>query len=309
MEKRKKLSIVIPVYKVEKYLKRCFECLESQLSEEIEVIFVDDGSPDLSGEMCDEYSKGKSNVKVIHKLNGGLADARNTGLSFAVGEYCMFLDSDDTIVENSCNEIIKNLYKEQIDILYLNINWIKEDETLVYSKKNLPNNIILNGKEALKLELKSGKYAAMSQMGIYRTSFLKENNLLFKKGILHEDEEWSPRVILKANKVKKIAYSYYNYYIRENSITQTKNIKRYYDLIDTVYSLKEIYINLEDKSLKSYGIQYVGKLYMNAVANIIVSGENYNIDTSFFKHLYGLKNKMKILIFMFSPRLFLKFMR
>lgn len=91
------VSVIVPVYKVEKYLKKCVESIRQQSYSNLEIILVDDGSPDKCGQMCDEFAKGDSRIKVLHKKNGGLADARNAGIEKASGEYLLFVDSDDWI--------------------------------------------------------------------------------------------------------------------------------------------------------------------------------------------------------------------
>ena len=102
----KKISVIVPVYKVEAVLKKCLDSIITQTYENLEIILVDDGSPDSSGEICDEYSKRDSRVKAIHKKNAGVAAARNSGLKVATGEYCIFVDSDDYIDIN----MIQNTY-------------------------------------------------------------------------------------------------------------------------------------------------------------------------------------------------------
>ena len=308
-EKSVKLSIIVPIYNVEEYLPRCFDCLEKQKKDEIEIILVDDGSPDNSGVLCDEFAKDKEYVKVIHKTNGGLSDARNTGLRMAVGTYCMFLDSDDTIVSDACDFIIKKTSGNDLDILYMDINWISKNKESKYGKRGFSVEQIITGEMALASELEKGKFAAMSQIGIYNTNLLRNNNLFFKQGILHEDEQWSPRVMLEAYRVMRTEFSYYNYYIRENSITQNKKVKRYYDMIDTIYELSSLYKKSENNQLRKYGSQYLAKLYMNAVSNLICAGESVDIDKELIaRKLIGIREISKGLLFFFSPRLYLKMM-
>lgn len=97
-----KLSVIVPVYKAEKYLHRCVESILTQTFTDFEILLIDDGSPDRSGEICDEYAKKDSRIKVFHKLNGGASDARNVGLDNAQGEYVCFVDSDDVVDPTSC---------------------------------------------------------------------------------------------------------------------------------------------------------------------------------------------------------------
>ena len=124
------ISVIIPVYKVEKYLKRCVESVQKQTFKNLEIILIDDGSPDSCGEMCDEMSKMDSRIKVVHKNNGGLSDARNAGIEIASGKYVVFVDSDDWLDLDMIDllyRILKqydadfaecsyrNIYKERVD--------------------------------------------------------------------------------------------------------------------------------------------------------------------------------------------------
>lgn len=307
---RKTLSFIIPVYKVEQFLNRCFKSLDEQDSDNCEFIFVDDGSPDESGKMLDAYVKmHPTNVKVIHKENGGLSDARNAGMRIANGKYCVFWDSDDSLVPEACKKITEILGKDDLDVLYLDTYWTYQSGFFQRGKRGFLPNYTLPGIEALSQELRGGKYAAMAQLGVYRTDFLRKHDLYFKKGILHEDEHWSPRVMLCAEKIMRIEYAYYNYFIRENSITQSCNAKRYYDLIDTVHELRTIYANCGNEEVEQYGRQYLAKLYMNAAAHLIVAGEEYQPDASLYRNgMIGAKNKLKAILFEASPKLFLRLM-
>lgn len=306
MEK-KYLSIIVPVYNVEKYLQDCFESLEKQIEDNIEIIFVDDGSPDNSGKLCDQYAKNHNNAFVIHKTNGGLSDARNAGIQAANGKYVMFLDSDDALVDNICTKLITILQLEEVDILYAVIKWITPKKTSLYTKFGVATNEIISGIDALKMELSAGKFAAMAQMGIYRTEFIRGKSLWFKNGILHEDEQWTPRVMIEAKKIRKIDIPFYKYYIRENSITQNKSIKRYYDLIDTVNEIDSLYKDRGDMTLRKYGSQYLVKLYMHAVAHIKNCGRKCSTRIGYiFKNSYGLRNYLRCGLFLVSPKLYLR---
>lgn len=306
MEEELILSIIIPVFNVEKYLPRCFQSLENQDLTNCEIIFIDDGSPDGSGHLCEKFAIGKRNVFVIHKENGGLSDARNRGILKAKGKYCIFLDSDDALVNNVCTILIQNLENISVDIMYAQINWITSQKSLIYEKKGLIESKIYSGEEALVEELNTGTFSAMSQLGIYDREFIIANNLWFKKGILHEDEQWSPRVMLKANKLCKINIPYYNYYIRENSITMSKNTKRYYDILKTISELDLIY--RKNDKLKKAGCEYLANLYMNATSHIVNSGEQFKIDKSYvWNNVHTIKNRIKCVLFSISPRRYLNF--
>ena len=110
------VSVIVPVYKVESYLHRCVDCILAQTYANLEIILVDDGSPDNCGKICDEYAQKDKCIKVIHKKNGGLSDARNAGLDIAMGEYITFVDSDDWIHFQYVEILLNNLTKADVDI-------------------------------------------------------------------------------------------------------------------------------------------------------------------------------------------------
>lgn len=260
-----KISIVVPVYKVEKEIHRCMESLLDQTFKSIEIILVNDGSPDNCPKICDEYSKKDDRVKVIHKENGGLSDARNVGLLEAVGEYVLFVDSDDYIDKNACEVFYKNI-KDNIDIIVADAIKIENDRKILMCHAEISSEFILSGKEFLKRQLASKKMNMAVWLNLYRRNFLIENNLFFKKGILHEDEQWTPRVFLAANKVKYIKFPFYNYIIREDSITKKKDrTKNGIDLVNTCYELEKIYEEIDDVELKRLLNDYLVMLFLNAI--------------------------------------------
>ena len=114
------VSVIVPIYKVEKYLNKCVDSIINQSYKNLEIILVDDGSPDKCGEICDKYAEKDSRVKVIHKENGGLSDARNAGIDIAKGDYLLFVDSDDWITSNICEVLIKNANDNLSDIIACN---------------------------------------------------------------------------------------------------------------------------------------------------------------------------------------------
>ena len=117
-----KISVIVPVYKVEKYIHKCVDSILNQAFSDIEVILVDDGTPDRCGEICDAYGEQDSRVKVIHKENGGLSDARNAGMPHASGEYIIFIDSDDYIDVNMYEELLAAISSYVVDLVYSNFH-------------------------------------------------------------------------------------------------------------------------------------------------------------------------------------------
>jgi glycosyltransferase involved in cell wall biosynthesis len=300
----KMISIIVPIFKVEKYLPKCIESIQNQTYKNIEIILVDDGSPDSCGEICESYSKKDPRIKVIHKVNGGLSDARNAGLNVANGDYVLFLDSDDYIDEQTCEKMLISLNNEEVDVLYGNCTWIYNDREVVVKRRNITEYLVYNGYDFLKTELKTGSFSMQAWLGLFRRDFLIKNNLFFKFGILHEDEQWTPRVLLAASKVKYIDFSFYNYVIREDSITQKKDQTRNASsLLDICYDLNNYYDRVKDLELKRLLDQYLLKLFLKAVYIGYKYGDKNQLDID-KKFVHGkaitIKENIRVIIFNIS---------
>ena len=240
-------SIIVPVFKVEAYLDKCVQSLINQTYRNIEIILVDDGSPDRCGEMCDAYARVDSRIKVIHQKNGGLSDARNTGIHAASGEYLMFVDSDDYITEDTCQSMLPYT-QEGNEIL------IGEGVSMGANKRlsHGYTSECVSGKTYLKLALQGGSMPMAAWLYVYNRAFLQRNDLLFKCGILHEDEQFTPRAFLVADRVKETGVNFYRYQIREGSITTGKDFRKNgRDLFETCLELKALYEKLEDAELRN----------------------------------------------------------
>lgn len=246
-------SIIIPVYNVERYLKECIYSVIDQSFTNFEVILVDDGSTDSSGIICDEFSLNNENITVIHKTNGGLSDARNIGINKSKGDYIIFLDSDDKLGEESLKQLEEIILScDYPDVIVNRIKFFNDIDKREWeckyrfygkqAKKSIGcefNNII-NNKDYL-----PGAWTIVSK----RQHIIK-NEIFFVKGLLHEDEQWTPRIILRANSIAYNNNCYYKYrQARVGSITQVKNIKREFDkiwIIESLYSeSKKIEYNQE----------------------------------------------------------------
>lgn len=235
------ISIVVPIYKVEAYLHKCVQSLIHQSINNIEIILVDDGSPDRCPDICEEYAAKDKRIKVIHKANGGPADARNVGVKAAVGEYILFVVGDDHIETDACMRLYK--YTDgKPDVITGAARVVEKDRVSIWAySRELISKSSIPGTAFLKHELKHGLFFLTVWLNLYRLEFLTENNLYFKYGVYHEDIHWSPRVFLAAEKVVCTGEIFYNYIVRQGSITQTadfeKNAQDIYDicrdLVDT----------------------------------------------------------------------------
>ncbi len=224
-----KISVVIPIYNVEKYLTECVESVLVQDYDNFEVVLVDDGSPDSCPVICDEYARKDNRVIVVHKENGGLSDARNAGIKIATGDYICFLDSDDywddSLVLSKLVDIIKTYHVDGVQFYH---KWFKQKENafIPVKSRNMSRLNGLDTAEIIKTAV-SGSDLSISacSMAISR-KFIIDNNLYFEKGIKTEDLEWSMRLFECKPKWAYLDDMFYVYRMdREDSITGTVDFK------------------------------------------------------------------------------------
>lgn len=298
-------SIIVPVYKVEKYLSTCVNTLINQTYSDIEIILVDDGSPDNCPKMCDEFALKDSRIKVIHKKNGGLSDARNAGINAAAGRYIIFVDSDDYIELDSCEKLSKFAQK--------NVDIIVADAYVEGSKINLSHipasDTIYSGMEYFKKAFEAGYAPMAGWLNVFRREYLLENNLFFKKGILHEDEEFTPRAFIYAKRVIVSGIYFYHYIIREDSITTQKNKrKNATDLFDTCLYLEKIYGTFTDKNLKKLALDSLSRKYLSMfqTGKLYQYGKEYLHKDFVLRNAFVTKTRIKALLYVLSPKLYYK---
>ena len=213
----KLISIIVPVYNVEKYLKRCVDSILAQTYKNLEVVLVNDGSTDNSGVICDEYAKEDTRIKVVHKENGGVSTARNVGLEVATGECIGFIDSDDYIEPTMFETLLSKLEKENADMVIcgfrqVQVNGVakinKVDHNIDWSKENIIKNYFTQG------IIKELMYAPVNKL--YKKSLIR--NLRFcEKYRMGEDILFLFQCIEKMNKLAYVDGVFYNYVMRENS--------------------------------------------------------------------------------------------
>lgn len=224
------LSIIVPVYNTEKYLKNCIESVLKQTFSDWELILVDDGSTDSSGSICDQYAQADNRIKVIHKPNGGLSAARNTGIDHSRGKYITFLDSDDDIAIDTYDKNIQLLLADQeLEIVQFPVfeGYGENGGVLV----QFPPQLLVSNREIQISFLEHlNHFNAAVWNKIYRSDILK--NIRFVEGRLHEDYVYIDQLIQKLNKVRITNFGCYHYYHRPQSITHKSSIKRHLDLID-----------------------------------------------------------------------------
>ncbi|MBO7550895.1 MAG: glycosyltransferase family 2 protein [Fibrobacter sp.] len=235
------VSIIVPIYKVEPYLRRCLDSIVNQTYTNLEIILVDDGSPDDCPQICDEYAARDKRIVVIHKENGGLSDARNAGLDICKGEYISFVDSDDWVENEYILCLVENALSTNSDITIVNHDLVWDNHQL---KSEPFESCIIDDKKAFrKIILSQTIHLGISCGKLYKKRLFKD--IRFPKGKIHEDDFTSYKLIYEANRICCIDRVLYHYYQRQDSITKTDHL---YNYIDVVH--EQLYFLLEKKELE-----------------------------------------------------------
>ena len=249
-----KVSVIVPIYNVEKYLEKCLDSLVNQTLEDIEIILVNDGSTDNSDQIAKKYAnKYKEKIVYLEKQNGGLSDARNYGLEYAKGDYISFVDSDDYISKNLYSELIRYM-EEDYDMVKFGILTVdlKNNKMIENKSKQFEDK---TGEEAFDILYKTDKMTEVAWGYLYKASFWKENNFKFTKDMYHEDFGLIPLVILKAKKVASTNILGYYYVQSDKSITRNSDEKK---KLKMSYDLLKFYDNMI-KKIENYDISKKAK--------------------------------------------------
>ena len=209
------ISVIVPVYKVESYLDRCVQSIVSQTYRDLEIILVDDGSPDNCPAMCDSWAEKDSRIRVIHKANGGLSDARNAGLTLVTGEYISFIDSDDWIAPEMLEKLFDALQRDDSDIAACTVQMVWEDDTPA-KLLTVQRSCVLERDEAQRALLRETLLKQPVWYKLYRRETI--DAIPFEEGKYHEDVYWSYQAIGNARRVSLIEYIGYYYFQRSGSI-------------------------------------------------------------------------------------------
>lgn len=219
------ISVVIPVYRVERYLEKCLDSVLNQTFKDLEIILVDDGSPDRCPEICDEYAKCDERIKVIHKNNGGLSSARNAGIEKASGEWISFIDSDDYIANDMLENLFNAASNAEADISMCNFLCIDTDgntSRFLEDRKLLENEIITGHEALLRLFDKGHVCYTIAWNKLYRHKLFE--SIRYPEGKIHEDEFVIHHLYALARKVVCIDYTGYFYVQRAGSIMSERGL-------------------------------------------------------------------------------------
>lgn len=311
-----KISIIVAVYNVEKYLDRCIKSILNQSFKEFELILVDDGSTDNSGIICNKYGKQDSRVKVIHKINGGVSSARNEGLKIAIGEYIGFVDSDDFINKYMYETLYENLIKNNADISMCNfdrVSYFSEEkqnyldgnnEVIIYTKEEVLSKLYDN--EKIKFIVQWNK--------IYNKKLFL--NLFYDIGKYHEDEFIIHKIIYNANKIVYSSNKYYYYFENNNSIMRKefninrvdiiealdKRMKFFRDkhLVDLEYKTQDLYLNYFIKYFYIVKFEFNNNIKIKQLKKIFIKNYRYLC----MNPKYNISGKVLWVILIINPNLF-----
>ena len=276
------ISLIIPVYKVEKYLEKCIQSVINQTYENLQIILVDDGSPDNCGKICDEYAKKDHRIEVIHKSNGGLSDARNKGLEIAKGEYIGFVDSDDYI-EADMYEVLYNLLKQyNADVSICNFYTVSQGKIAI---KNAENGIKeYNRIEILKEVLLDNNIQSYAWNKLYKKELFDE--IKYPIGKKYEDIGTTFYLLEKCNKVVVTGKSEYYYINRQDSIVNNVTESTITDYIELIMQRYD-YIEKNIKELSSYNKDYLKRILKTAEKDIKSLNEVGDYTKKKYEELYN----------------------
>lgn len=252
-----KVSVVVPIYKVEKYIHRCIDSILNQTYTNLEVILVNDGSPDDGGAIADAYKVKDTRVKVIHKANGGLSDARNAGMKKVTGKFTMFVDSDDWLDINMIKTMVEKSNQFTADIVQAAFYYAYDDNLYIdnryFEQKNEP--IILDNQSLMCELVRNEKVKNFAWGKLYKTEIIKD--IPFKKGVLFEDVFWAHHVMHRVSKYLILQQPFYYYYQRDDSIVASYSPEN----LDILKGLKERHRFIEKnyKELTSESYQLILK--------------------------------------------------
>lgn len=295
-----KFSIVVPVYNVAKYLNECIQSILTQSYEEFELILVDDGSKDESKTICDEYAKIDSRVQVLHKVNGGLSDARNVGTQYAKGDYVVYIDSDDYICDPDFLKKINEKANSNFDVICYKFKKYFENKMVFgecsFSCPNIDEIDTLSGR--IKEMVRRDAFYCSAWSKAIRLNILKDNRIQFERGLLGEDQEWYYHVLTKIHSITYIDEAFLVYRQRDNSITSSWKIK---NLTDCIYVVNKWYQQIPEENIEDdYKIALlnsVAKLY----CNLLIAYTGFQ-DSEKNKYYSKLQEMQELLRYHLNPR-------
>lgn len=244
------ISVIIPVYNVEKYLPRCVESIVNQTYRRLDIILVDDGSTDNSGKMCDDYAHKGTQIRVIHQKNTGLAGARNTGLDNATGDYIFFCDSDDLLQEDALGNMLAKLKLFHADVVACGFSHVDD---VFFERKGQEKRFTseepcaLSGHESVIQMMRSNSVCTTACNKLYKRKLF--DDVRFPEGYYHEDEASTYKLLYKSKMVAYTPSMYYKYYQREDSYMRNSMENRYQDFLEALSDRREFFLERREREL------------------------------------------------------------
>ena len=294
-----KISVIIPVYNVENELERCLKSVQGQTYQNIEIILVDDGSTDSSPVICDAYARKDERIRVLHKTNGGLSDARNHGLLKADGDFVLYVDSDDFIEPDACSRLIGGA-AEGVDLIAGTNYFCKDQKEWENKREGFFDGEVVSSRDFIIRSVQKRCFWSQAWGYMYRRSFLIRNDLFFRKGVLFEDMDLAPRLFMCADKICVMDFPFYHYVYRPGSITASLNTeKKVRDSIEIMERWKEMFEQIEDTELQKYlydqlVFAYIGLCRSREIRGWHIKGFGFPFAVS---HAVGLRSKARVIKF------------
>ncbi len=314
-----KVSVIVPIYNVEQYVRECVKSILNQSLDELEIILVNDGTKDNSIVNIQDLIDSHDNIILVEKENSGLSAARNAGLRVATGDYISFIDSDDYIEPLFLETLYKEAYKNNLDICIGGYTDFFTDNMVPRLRNtNLLDVPVTDGQDILYNQINNNDYRMEVWTNLYKHDFLKTNKLEFVEGILHEDEEFTPRVLLMAKRVKIISTNDYIYRHREDSIMNSKpsikHINSIFFIIENLIHDFNLECDIKKKKIYSWLIKhltecYIDKILLSNIDNKVellheIKKKNIRNIICYYQKM-NLKNSIKYLILGYNPSIYL----
>lgn len=298
-------DIIVPIFNIENELEACLASLSGQTYPHFTVIMVDDGSKDSSPLIAKSYAEKDERFLYFLKENGGLSDARNFGFAQTQHDYVLFIDGDDYIEETTLEVLATNLQENNLDVLEFN-GWYVEngEKTSLFNNHYIDSGVVKNGRDYSVGNVKAGCMYAAVCFKVIKRDFLKTANLSFEKGLLHEDELWTPQLYLKAQRIMYLDIPFYNYVQRPGSIMHQKNRdKNVTDARSIYYRLEHMYDTYElSPGQKSILLDYLarkmlGSFYEPSTVAITSADKQFVM-----RHAKSLKSRGQAILFSIYPK-------
>lgn len=283
----KMISVIVPVYNVEKTLNRCIKSIVNQTYTELEIILVDDGSPDNCPFLCEEWGKKDKRISVIHKENGGLSSARNAGLKVACGEYVTFVDSDDFLALNAIELMVNSLVCDDSDMVICNFFNCGEDLKNINMACNYG---LLNSSDVIENMLME-KIHTSAWGKLIKTSIMFDNDIWFPEGRRYEDTVVSFKQVLCSHGVSLIDVPLYYYVFNEEGITKKPIKQDVFDILQNIDELKELLVDYQDEKCFD---AYISSTYVYALwMSYFISGISETDKKIIYQNENIIKSKIK----------------